>query len=135
MGLCSKNLFIANDTQIKILSFKEKGGKENEVVEFVPTEKDFSTYALAPKTKLHGFFENRDSRQEEFLLLILENSQHIIDFAKMKLTEGGEPGKPKIQFHQYREVVQLANVDPDDYVADFKMYIKMKTVEVDPKER
>jgi hypothetical protein len=48
MGLCSKNLFIANDTQIKILSFKEKGGKENEVVEFVPTEKDFSTYALAP---------------------------------------------------------------------------------------
>jgi hypothetical protein len=62
MGLCSKNLFIANDTQIKILSFKEKGGKENEVVEFVPTEKDFSTYALAPKTKLHGFFENRDSR-------------------------------------------------------------------------
>ena len=62
MGLCSKNLFIANDTQIKILSFKEKGGKENEVVEFVPTEKDFATYALAPSTKLHGFFENRDSR-------------------------------------------------------------------------
>jgi hypothetical protein len=53
----------------------------------------------------------------------------------MKLTERGEPGKPKIQFHQYREVVQLANVDPDDYVADFKMYIKMKTVEVDPEER
>ena len=69
------------------------------------------------------------------MLLILENSQHIIDFAKMKLTERGEPGKPKIQFHQYREVVQLANVDPDDYVADFKMYIKMKTVEVDPEER
>ena len=36
--------------------------KENEVVEFVPTEKDFATYALAPSTKLHGFFENRDSR-------------------------------------------------------------------------
>ena len=69
------------------------------------------------------------------MLLILENSQHIIDFAKMKIADGGEPGKPKIQFHQYREVVQQANVDPNEYVDDFKMFINVKTVEVDPKER
>jgi len=62
IGLCQKNLFLANDTQIKILSFKEKSGKENEVVEFTPNEKDFATFTLAPHTKLHGFFENRESR-------------------------------------------------------------------------
>jgi hypothetical protein len=62
IGLCQQNLFIANDTTIKILNFKEKGGKENEVVEFKPSEKDFTTFDLPPKTKLHGFFENKDSR-------------------------------------------------------------------------
>lgn len=53
----------------------------------------------------------------------------------MKLVEGGQPGKPEIKLHQYREVAQQGNVDPNDYVDDFKMYINIKTVEVDPKER
>ena len=62
MGISSNNIFIANDNVTKILSIKEMGFKENELVEFVPTEEDFTTYALPPNTKLHGFFENRDSR-------------------------------------------------------------------------
>ena len=133
IGVCQKNFFIANDTEIKILSLKEKGAKDNEPV----SEQDFDTFQMAPNTKLHGFFENRDSRQGKFLLLIIENSEHIIGFAKMSLSEKVEPGKPKIQFKLYREIFQSprANMEANNKIAYFKMYINIKTVEVDPKER
>lgn len=134
LGVSSKNFFIANDNQIKILSLKEKSAKDNnEPV----SEQDFDTYHMAPNTKLHGFFENRDSHKGKFLLLILENSQHIIGFAKMWLSEKGEPGKPKVQFQLYREIFQpaRANLEAKNDIDYFKMYINMKTVEVDPKER
>lgn len=48
-----------------------------------------------------------------------------------------QPGKPKIQFQLYREIFQPINpnVDPNNNIECFKMYINIKTVEDDPKER
>ena len=55
----------------------------------------------------------------------------------MSLSEKVEPGKPKIQFQLYREIFQSprANMEANNNIAYFKMYINIKTVEVDPKER
>jgi hypothetical protein len=80
-------LFIANDHDIKIINFKA-GGKSDQIVEIVPKPGEFSTYTLPSNNRLHGFFENTDSMKNEFLLLIVENSQHIIDFAKLKFVGG-----------------------------------------------
>ena len=61
IGLCQKKLFLANDRDIKIISFKEKSAKGNEIVEFVPKESEFATFTLSKNNKLHGFFENKES--------------------------------------------------------------------------
>jgi hypothetical protein len=55
----------------------------------------------------------------------------------MRLSEKVEPGKPKIQFQLYREIFESAraNMDANNNVDYFKMYINTKTVEVDPMER
>ena len=112
IGVCQKYFFIANDSKIKILNYeslandtkinfyetKVKFNLEKKAVKdnvLIPAEQDFETFQMAPNTKLRGFFENLDSKGK-FLLLIIENSQHIIGFAKM--SPSNEPGKPKFQF-------------------------------------
>lgn len=115
IGVWQKYFFIGNDSKIKILDYeslandakinfydtKVKFNLEKKAVkdqaQIVPAEQDFETFQMAPNTKLRGFFENLDSKGK-FLLLIIENSQHIIGFAKMSPSIGVEPGKPKFQF-------------------------------------
>lgn len=71
---------------------------------------------------MHGFFENHDSMKNNFLLLVVENSTNIIDFAKLTFV-GGET-VTDLKMHQYREVVALNasqyKMDPIQY---FKIFI------------
>jgi hypothetical protein len=55
----------------------------------------------------------------------------------MWLSEKVEPGKPAIQFQLYREIFQpaMADMAANNNIDYFKMYINIKTVAVDPKER
>ncbi|TNV87473.1 hypothetical protein FGO68_gene17665 [Halteria grandinella] len=69
---------------------------------------------------MHGFFENQDSLKNSFLLLVVENSTHIIDFAKLTFV-GGET-VTNLQLQQYREVVAL---NPSQYQVDPIQYFKM----------
>jgi hypothetical protein len=57
IGLSQKHLFLANEREIKIISFRS-ASKSNEVKEIEPKPGQFSTHTLGENNKLHGFFEN-----------------------------------------------------------------------------
>lgn len=57
--------------------------KGKDITEVIPKEGQFTTYALSENNKLHGFFENKDSFDNNFVILIIESSYNVIDFAKM----------------------------------------------------
>ena len=64
--------------------------KDQDVKEVIPKPGQFMTYTIGQKNKLHGFFENADSRDNNYLLMIIESSTHIIDFAKMSFVGTGD---------------------------------------------
>ena len=43
---------------------------------------------LEKENKLHGFFENKDSRDNHFLLMQIENSQNVMTFGKLTFVDG-----------------------------------------------
>lgn len=95
--MSQKHLFLANDSEINIINFRRPKG-DQDVVEIIPKTGQFSNYKLRNNNKLHGFFENRESHDEHFLLMIIESSTHIIDFAKMTFL-GGDDQVSDIVFH------------------------------------
>lgn len=84
IGLCNNHLFLANDNEIKIINFAKPSGTSKGDVKVVESKpKEYTTFLLPGNNKLHGFFENSDSRKNKFLLMIIESSTHFLDFAKM----------------------------------------------------
>ena len=71
---------------------------------------------------MHGFFENSDSLKNNFLLLVVENSTNIIDFAKLTFVGGETVTDLKMQ--QYREVVAPnASQNQANPIQYFKIFI------------
>ena len=102
IGLCKENLFLANNREIKIISFK-KANKSQEVNEIMTEKGSFPTITLKNDEKLHGFFENQESKKNNFLLMQVENGQNVMTFQKLTFVDGDSVSD--IQVHQYREVV------------------------------
>lgn len=115
---------MANDREVNIISFKS-ANKSQEVNEIVPKPGQFSNLKLQAENKMHGFFENKDSRDNNFLLMQIENSQNVMTFAKLTFVDG--EAAENIQLHQYREVVsQPHDHNNHDPIKEFKFYINTK---------
>ena len=74
--------------------------------------------------KLMGFFENRESREHGFILIVTENSSNALDFAKM--TFSGEDVVSELEFHEYRESAFLPTLPVSDPITYYKHYINEK---------
>jgi hypothetical protein len=81
-------LFLANDREINIISFKNANKSQDKWI--IPKPGQFTKLNLEGKNRLHGFFENYDSLKKNFLLLQIENSQNVMTFVKLTFSAGEE---------------------------------------------
>lgn len=71
----------------------------------IPKEEEILTYEIKAPCKLHGFFENSNSRDALYIMCMIETSDNQIDYSKL-VFKSRNIQTADLEFVQYREVVR-----------------------------
>lgn len=82
MGVCNACFYIGNSNTIKIIDihYVLEDGKETALN---PTDDQILTYKIGDQCKLHGFFENKFAKEQNYLICLIETEDNQIDFARL----------------------------------------------------
>ncbi|CDW75557.1 wd-40 repeat protein [Stylonychia lemnae] len=105
IGISQQLLHLANQRTIKIVDVQRDFGSEKEI-KIEPKSDQIVTFEITGGCKLHGFFENRFSCDDTYIMCYIETLDNQIDYSRLYNWERSNIVNPAVEFYQYREVVK-----------------------------
>lgn len=75
LGINNECLYYASASNVKIADINSNI-KEGQTLEIEIDESRITSYDIAAPNKLHGFFENAESKNEQYIMCLIETDDH-----------------------------------------------------------
>lgn len=97
MGINQGLLYYANDKTIKFVDIELNFGDKS-FIELDPKPDQIATYEIKSGCKLHGFFENGFSKDDQYIMCMIETFDNQIDFSRL-YNWSRDISAPNIEFY------------------------------------
>jgi hypothetical protein len=82
LGVSQGLLHYGNSSTIKIVDIKKDFNGAKQLL-LNPKPEEILTFEIKGPCKLHGFFENSYSRNDQYIMCMIETSDNQIDFSRL----------------------------------------------------